>query len=320
MFEQKETKHIHIQPRVFSDDWTQLVYVCILAYWCAFGEIVGGANSIKFNSTYFSAWALDVFAAYVCESERVWVNRFYSCVCLCIIHSRGTRRMLSCLSAFEEREIHFSRKLCLDVYELCGMATVCVLIGSFNNHPKWQTIGWIKYTCWLNYRCNVVLPHRYNHIHKRSHTLFRPHIASHIRCQTYTSVYGFLCVFVVFPLWFLVILTSKWEKRRENYVAYTQRYNISINEIDCRGTHPRMLSASNWRSGINWWSILFSSVLVFVCMCLCACVLHSKSEQFLLSFQSGKNPKTMYWIHFRYFGVLVKRSSSAFCSPQNVYT
>lgn len=33
------------------------------------------------------------------------------------------------------------QEMCLDVYEPSGMATVCVLIGSFNNHPKWQTIG-----------------------------------------------------------------------------------------------------------------------------------------------------------------------------------
>lgn len=77
--------------------------------------------------------------------------------------------------------------------------------------------------------------------------------------------------------------------------------------------------ASNWRSGINWWSILFSSVLVFVCVYVFVCdSIHTLrigasewASKFLRSFQS-KTPKNNV---LNIFGicVLVKRSSSAFC-------
>lgn len=127
-----------------------------------FGEIVGGANSIKFNSTYFSAWLRSQF---VCMS----VCMLSSCVCLNVKRSQNATHEVygerCCLSG--EPNKNLLQENCVSMYGTGGMATVCVLIGSFNNHPKWQTIGWIKYTCWLNYRCNVFTPT--SHLHTRIH-------------------------------------------------------------------------------------------------------------------------------------------------------
>lgn len=93
------------------------------------------------------------------------------CVCVlrCCVRFCIHYAFSSCLGGRPKKRAHFSRK-CILVCGDCGMATVCVLIGSFNNHPKWQTIGWIKYTCWLNYRCNIFTPtctQRYTCTHTR---------------------------------------------------------------------------------------------------------------------------------------------------------
>lgn len=73
-------------------------------------------------------------------------------------------------------------------------------------------------------------------------------------------------------------------------MSHPRNIIAASSEIDCRGSHPiPERTSSNWRSGINWWSILFSSVCVayiFVC------------TNVLLSFQS--NQTTMYSIDFRH--------------------
>lgn len=155
--ESKGTEHKRTRTRIHC---MQLVPICMCMR--LFGEIVGGANSIKFNSTYFSAWLRSQF---VCMS----VCMLSSCVCLNVKRSQNATHEVygerCCLSG--EPNKNLLQENCVSMYGTGGMATVCVLIGSFNNHPKWQTIGWIKYTCWLNYRCNVFTPT--SHLHTRIH-------------------------------------------------------------------------------------------------------------------------------------------------------
>lgn len=152
------------------------------------------------------------------------------CMCFYIMHSRG----LSCLSG---KPKNFSRKcffLCVNTD--CGMATDCALIGSFNNHPKWQTIGWIKYTCWLNYRCNIFTPTCTVFTNTYTHRYIDRHIlCSHTFTPSVPNVWVWrFFVVISLEIKFSTHLSMR-KKRRRNYVAYTHS-SININEIDCRGS------------------------------------------------------------------------------------
>lgn len=156
----------------------------------------------------------------------------------------------------------------------CGMATDCALIGSFNNHPKWQTIGWIKYTCWLNYRCNIFTPTCT--VFTNTYTHRSPHTHSLHLFQMYEFV-GFLWSFLSKSSTRLI---WAWGKKDEETMSHTRTAVSTSTKLIVVALSSQ---CSNWRSGINCWSILFSSVNMYLC------------EQVLLSFQSNQ---TMYWIFF----------------------
>lgn len=185
----------------------------------------------------------------------------------------------------------------------CGMATVCVLIGSFNNHPKWQTIGWIKYTCWLNYRCNVFTPtsltHSYPSLLYFRH--FAPIIEECVRIWMYVS--WMLCAFFsvcsqCFSLKFKVFGSfMKWEVKKAERERWRDMETMS---------HTRNIVASS-RNWLSWPLIPIASVClieevgstdgafysqryVWVCM-FCVC-------KFCLHFNQTKT--TMYSIYFRH--------------------
>lgn len=164
-----------------------------------------------------------------------------------------------------------------------GMATISMLIGSYNNHPKWQTIGWIKYTCWLNYCCNVVTPTLQlqttlvaSHIHNVREITFVLHNCSNCCvCIGSYFVYSLFCS-VISLRWFQAIRISFWKWAKEMCVRklcriqYAMWYQHQRNWLSWHSSKCRRLS--NWRSGINWWSILYSlryRSIVWVSLCLC---------------------------------------------------
>lgn len=125
-------------------------------------KFVGGANSIKFNSTYFSARVRLLYVQRACMCVCVYVNVYAFDEFLYVKFSASSilktwlpqllllflLLLCYCLSGVElnitkTSPENLSLTTRASVCERCsgGMATVCVLIGSFNNHPKWQTIG-----------------------------------------------------------------------------------------------------------------------------------------------------------------------------------
>lgn len=162
------------------------------------GEIVGGANSIKFNSN-FSSFDLSF-------SSTLIVNVY------ALSFATWTRLNLSPHAVNSEWKEKIEKYTILKKNIATRKYNIFVdvvwlprlLIGSFNNHPKWQTIGWIKYTCWLNYHSNVFTP-------------TNEHMAIGSKLFSLYAIVNRQCVCIVF--FFLVGESANYLRKYQNSVS-----------------------------------------------------------------------------------------------------
>lgn len=227
------------------------------------------------------------------------------------------------------------------------MATVCVLIGSFNNHPKWQTIGWIKYTCWLNYRCNVFTPT--SHTSKRtvyaecqciSSSLSSLSLTFHSSIAQYLfgvslSVCACYCfrrvnVFIALASTFLAVWEferTKWVTMSHIYAAYVRmEYQHQRNWLSCLsfqyplcglieevGSTDGAFYSHRWQSNSMYvcvsifFSLSFSNSLPMP-VCVCECVCWLLCASFCFHFNQAKQ-----CIQYYIFG------NSCMCIACNLY-
>lgn len=134
-----------------------------------------------------------------------------------------------------------------------------LLIGSFNNHPKLQTIGWIKYIRWLNYHSSVFTPT--NEHMAIGFKLFSFYVIVNRQCvcmcildgesvnyQHFVSVcLCELCELCTYSI--QILIRKRVYSLMLRFGLYMKTmwfiilYEMNISEIDCCGTHTTSLTA-----------------------------------------------------------------------------